>query len=364
MKITAFISNLSKGGAQGVFVTVVNYLKNNGHEVDVVVQNLDDAIHAKKIHPDIHIESLNVQAAKELFKPLKLYLKTNHVEYALVFSPEMSVMIYLAKKLTHGSFPICARCMNTLSVEYANAETFFRKYVTNWSLKKFYHKVDKVIAQSEGMGEDFIKNYGFLKEQVSIINNSLAVEFEKELDADNEIEKENYILYAGRLEKQKGLEMLLLAFSRMKNNTMKLYLIGNGSKRQELEEKARELNIADRVRFIEYTTEIVAYYKKAKVTALSSYYEGFPNVLVESLACGTPVVAFDLPSGPKEIIVEDQNGYLVEHLNIIELATALDKAVNKEWDVSAIKQTAARYRQSIIMEKYLDTINSIMPNNK
>lgn len=356
MKITAFIADLSKGGAQGVFVTVVNYLCDHGHEVEVVTQTLHDAIHQKNINRNIRITSLEVGSAKELLPPLVQFLNNNTVEKALVFSPELAVFLYWAKQITKKDFPICGRCINTLSVEYKNAESIFRKYITHFFVKRFYSKVDKVIAQSQGMGQDLIKNYGFAEKQVHVINNSLSTKFENEMLIKEVIEKEDYILFAGRLEKQKGLPMLLDAFSKLSNKVVCLKIVGSGGQREYLEQLAIEKNIMERVEFIEYTEDIQKLYKSARLTVLSSLFEGFPNVLVESIACGTPVVAYDMPSGAKDIIIEGENGYLVEYLNVEKFANAVDMALEREWNCDTVKQTVARFRQEIIMSQYTELL--------
>ena len=158
------------------------------------------------------------------------------------------------------------------------------------------------------------------------------------------------------IEKQKGLPMLLEAFAKLNDKKVRLKIVGSGSQRQMLEQLAVEKGIEKRIDFIEYTEEIQNLYKRAKATVLSSLFEGFPNVLVESIACGTPVVAYDMPSGAKDIIIEGENGYLVEYLNVDKFANAVDKALTKEWNCETIKQTVARFRQEVIMSQYMELL--------
>lgn len=354
MKITAFISDLSKGGAQGVFVSVVNYLYNKGYDLDIVVQNLIDPVYKDKINTKINITNLNVKSTKKIIAPLVKYVNENDVTNALVFSPEIAVTLLWARTLTNKQFSIIARCINTLSYEYGRSSSFFRKYVTHWCIKKFYYKVDHLISQSKTMADDLIANYNFSSEKISIINNALATKFEMELAKSNYQEKENYILYVGRLEKQKGLFMLIDAFSKLNDNSVNLLLAGSGNEKEALLKYAKDNEVFDRVNFLDYTSNIENLYKKAKITVLSSYYEGFPNVLVESIACGTPIVSYDLPSGPNEIVVDDVNGYLAKYLDVDDLSKQIDRALLKDWNQNTIKRTADKYKQSIIFEKYID----------
>ena len=161
--ITAFIFNLSKGGAQGVFVTVMNHYYDNGYNVHVVVQNLDESVYKEELREGIRISSLGTASAKKSVIAIINYVNKNVIENAWVFGPEMAVNVYLAKKICNKKFKIYARSINTLSVEYKYTETFFRKYVTQFLVKKFFHKVDIVVAQSNNMAKDLINNFSFKK---------------------------------------------------------------------------------------------------------------------------------------------------------------------------------------------------------
>lgn len=353
MKITGFIFNLSKGGAQGVFTTMINYFYDNGYDVEVVVQSLEDPIYSEKLRSGINVISLDANSAKDSLLALVKYVRHHEIENAWVYGPELAVNLYLAKTINKQKFPIYARSINTLSVEFSHTKSMFRKYVTHSLIKLFYKKVDAIVAQSNQMGQDLIENYGFGKNKVEVINNALADKYEIELKSSKTYEKLDYILYAGRLEPQKGLVMLIQAFSKMHNQSISLYIVGDGSQKCELTELCKELKIENRVKFISYASNLEEYYRTAKITVLTSFYEGFPNVLIESIACGTPVVAFDLPSGPNEIITTD-NGVLVEYLNVDAFSKACDEAIEKQWNTELIKNSAMKYDREIILNKYID----------
>lgn len=354
IKIVAFIFDLSHGGAQGVLVNVCNFLNSlDNVVVEVVVQNLKNAVYKNELSSDIQVTSFDVDSTKQMLKPLKEYVKKNDFDYAFAFSPEIAVNLVLARKKVKKDFKIVGRCINTLSIEFKHAKTFFRKYVTKNLIKRYYRNVDIAVAQSKGMADDLLSNFGFSKDKIVVINNAMNPKFESEARNNEAIcEKDDYILYVGRLEQQKGLEMLLESFRQIKDTNVKLYIVGNGSQKEMLKALAIEYKISERVKFVEYTRDIIDYFRKAKMTVLSSYFEGFPNVLVESIACGTPVVSFDLPSGPSEIILEGKNGYLVDYLDCEQLADKIDKALLNEWNQGEIKNTSMRYSRENIMSKY------------
>ena len=357
-KLTAFISSLGGGGAQGVFVTVINYFFALGYRVEIVVDDLENDVHSGRISDGISIIELKVNSAKQELPKLIDYLRHNSVEVAFAFSPEIAVNLYLCKKYLGLNFPVIARCINTLTLEYQYAEGRFRRMITSRLVKHFYKKTDLVISQAENMRQDLIDNYGFRKNQVITINNPLSEKYDKCINIEQK--RSNYILYVGRLEKQKGLEMLLQAFSMLENNNIELFLVGNGSKKTELRKMSESLGIDSMIRFIPFTTEIDSYYKNAVCTVLTSYFEGFPNVLIESIACGTPVVSYDLPSGPKDIIIPGVNGYLARYLDVDDFVMFLEKAINNKWDYEAIAETKKRFSRDKILLEYQKALSSFL----
>ena len=317
--ITAFIGSLGGGGAQGVFVTVMNYYIQLGYEIRVVVFTLSNDVHSDDLDERIIIECLHANSAKDALPKIFEYVKKKDIEIAFAFSPEIAVDLIIAKKILKKSFIILGRCINTLSYEYTYADGFFRKYLSKFFVKLFYHEVNIAVAQAEKMKKDLVDNFGFSLGQVVTINNPLGKKYTTKITPNLSVERENIILYVGRFEHQKGLLMLLEAYSKLKCDS-KLILIGEGSQLKAIQAKTRELHIEDSVEILPFKKDIENYYKKARITVMSSFFEGFPNVLSESIACGTPVVAFDLPSGPSDIICDGVNGYLVKYLDVDDLS--------------------------------------------
>ncbi len=356
-EITAFIPSLGAGGAQGVFVTVMNYYVSLGYKVKVVVGTLHNDVYSHDLAEGIEIIELNARSAKQSLFRIIDYVKRNNVELAFAFSPEWAVNLAIARDLSKKSFVILGRCINTLSYEYKNAEGFFRRVVSYRLIKMYYRKVDRVIAQASRMKDDLVENFGLRPEQVTVINNPLSDKYVKELQTPAENEREDYLIFVGRFARQKGLDMLFEAFSRIADKSVKLQLFGKGSMEQQLMDHARELGIEDRVEIHPFDKQIENKFRKARLTVMSSIFEGFPNVLTESMACGTPVVSYDLPSGPKEIVIDGVNGYLADYMDIGDLSKKIDDALNTDWDYLAVKKSVERFSMECILPQYKKLID-------
>jgi glycosyltransferase involved in cell wall biosynthesis len=117
---------------------------------------------------------------------------------------------------------------------------------------------------------------------------------------------------------------LLRSYALVKDKVKaKLVILGEGKERRNLENLSRELLIEDRVILYGYVNNPYKFMRNAEIFVLSSKLEGFPNVLLEAMAVGVPVVSFDCPTGPNEIITNRENGILVEPGNEKELSDAI-----------------------------------------
>ena len=137
------------------------------------------------------------------------------------------------------------------------------------------------------------------------------------------------ILTIGHYRYQKGYDLLMQAWSRVKNKKgWKLITVGDGEDKEKIIELTKALKIDDTVEINASTTNIIQYFEKASVYCMSSRFEGLPMVLLEAQSFGLPIISFDCDTGPAELINDGISGYLVEPENIDKLSVAIDNMIS------------------------------------
>jgi glycosyltransferase involved in cell wall biosynthesis len=154
------------------------------------------------------------------------------------------------------------------------------------------------------------------------------------------------VVFVGNLKPVKGLEFLLAAFATLREKTTgaRLHLIGRGPLEADLRKTVIDAGLDDAVRLEgeQSPAEVARWMSAADLVCLPSVNEGVPNVLLEAMACGTPVVASDV-GGIPEIVDPGACGYLVAPGDPRELADALERALGREWDREQIRRRTDRF---------------------
>lgn len=355
-EISFIISSLSGGGAEGVCVNIANGLADIGWNVTLIVLHLNDPVYQDKLNEKVNLVVLGVKHARHSFIPLYRHIKNNKLKMLVAFNYELAVILQILKTFTTLNYFLIARNINTLSKANEQSVPFLQHFIYRPIVNHFYRKVNHIINQCEGMRRDLVEFYPELKNRTSVIYNPVNQLVEEYADKTDlfKLEKQDYILCVGRLEKQKAFHYAIEAFAKIsyKHPTVRLKLVGKGSLENSLKEQAGRFGVADRVDFEGFKKDTIQYYIYAKATLLTSLYEGFPNVLIESITLGTPVIAFNCKSGPDEIVIEGFNGYLIDECNIEKTSKALDNELLNPLERNHICLSSNKYKVYLIVAEW------------
>jgi glycosyltransferase involved in cell wall biosynthesis len=162
-----------------------------------------------------------------------------------------------------------------------------------------------------------------------------------------------FLLSVGRLVPQKRFDILIAAFSRVARDFREwaLVILGEGPLRENLETQIYEQGVGGRVFLLGETADLLSFYEEAEFLVLCSDYEGFPNVLLEAMSVGLPVISTDCPSGPKEIIENGRDGILIPMNNLDALEGALRRLMKSNADRKSMGAAAKKNIQRFQWEE-------------
>lgn len=356
------IRSLETGGSERVCVTLANAAVNAGKTVRVVVLHLGRGHLRDCLDRRVELTDLGATHARTAVVKLALLLIRKKPKVVLVFNHQLAVLMIALKAVLRSDVRIVARNISNLAEKASRERSFWHGKVVPSIVRVLYRKADAIICQASGMAKELKSEFGIVEGRIRVIPNPLAPEFEQSLDGPAPIDPpEPRILFVGRLERVKGIHDLIDAFGRMlpRHPEAKLVLVGDGSLRRELDSRVRSMGLSASVVFKGECRDLIGEYRSARVTALTSEYEGFPNVLLESISQGTPVVSYDCPSGPREIVLDGENGYLVPSGDIGALAEKLSEILGSGFDRERVRATADPYRSERIVPRYFEILLSL-----
>lgn len=325
IKLLFVIDHLGGGGAESQLVELLNNLNRDEFKLYLFLtegggarlRNLKDDIEVLGFHRERRRRTLKaIIKLRRTIKEIKPDLIISWLEYS-TFLTSLST---IGMKTHH-----IASIRGDVGYIYSKEVNFgnFKKLL----LKLAYKKADKLIFNSYNVSE---KNKWIGNKNYAVIYNIFDIEKINKLPSKEEIRKNLklredlfYITFVGSLVKRKGVDLLMEAFKMIKDDKLKLLIIGRGELENVVKRTVKE---DERIDFLGYKENSLSYIKASDLFILPSFSEGIPNVIIEALACETPVIATDVDGIP-EIIKHKKNGLLIKPGNPRLIKEAIEFAI-------------------------------------
>ncbi len=303
-RIIFVLPSLRGGGAERVMLTILRHLDRSKFSLSLAVFTTNEAVYLSDLPDDVELINLECNRVRSALLKI-IHLLWNRRPH-IVFSTlsHLNLAIAIVKHLLPNRTRYIAR--ETSLVSYI-LQSY--RYPQIWSFLYlwFYKKLDLVVCQSCAMQSDLVLNFKFPEPKSIVINN--PIDFERiHLLATEPVayygvsEDSIKLIAAGRLSEEKGFDMLIEAVSLLDNKNITLTLLGEGPLSAQLLQLAEQKGIVNQINFVGFQSNPYAWFAKADAFILSSRYEGFPNAMLEAMACGTPVIATPAPGGTREIL--------------------------------------------------------------
>lgn len=327
--LSIFLPALGGGGAERVSTILANTLAEMGHSVDLVLAEAKGP-HLESVDSTVNVIDLRAGRVMSSIPALVKYLRSRQPQALLATLDHACVAALIATRLSGCDIRVVLRLANVLSTSIAQSRVIRSRFVLSPLIKLLYRRADKVIAVSDGVAKDAMRFAAIPPERLVVINNPVPTDHIQHLTKDSVelpsifVPNEPVVLAAGRLSPQKDFRTLIRAFAKVRvHRNARLVILGEGEQREELERLVTDLGLKPYVSLPGFVKNPYAYMARAAVFVLSSRWEGFPNVLVEAMAVGVPVVATDCMAGPAEILENGRYGQLVPVGDVDAMAAAI-----------------------------------------
>jgi GalNAc-alpha-(1->4)-GalNAc-alpha-(1->3)-diNAcBac-PP-undecaprenol alpha-1,4-N-acetyl-D-galactosaminyltransferase len=367
MKLTLVISSLERGGAERIISVLAGAWADRGNQVTLIT--FDDAEGpAYPLHPEVVVKSLRVpnELARNLFYALYRNVRRVRLLRRLIRQSQPDVVISFL------DFPniITLLAMWRLGIpvivsERANPQYDGLKPVWKRLRLHLYPRAAALVCQTSAIVTQ-------LQQKMKVRGYAIPNPVELPAPLTSMVPKDgsrnsHTVIAMGRLVPQKGFDLLLEAFARIagRHPTWSIKVLGKGSLQGQLEAQAGSLGLKDRVSFAGAVSDPFPLLSAADLFVFSSRFEGFGNALTEAMACGLPVISFDCPAGPADIIRHGVDGILVPPEDIAALASAMDRlmgnAAERERLARSAPEVLTRFSLKSVLAMWERVFDDVVP---
>lgn len=362
MKVLYLVPKInSEGGLERILSLKANYLMEHyHHEITILTQNKGNHNLFYPLHDSIKLYDIDLSGNRFqfIFKYLKGLKKViSEINPDVIIVADSMYKTFLIH-LVAGNKRIIYECHNSVYVRLSpDSRLFFLKWVPKflvWFNRYMAKKMDVFV----GLSDQTIQEWNIQKNG-KVIPNPNWLKTTKKADLDSK-----KILIIARHSYEKGLDRFFNIWKEIayKYPDWQVEIIGKEVENSEYKKEVIAMGISDSIIFTPPTKQIEAKYFEASIYAMTSRFEAFPMVLIEAMSCGIPVIAYDCPCGPRAIISNNENGFLIENNNQEQFATHLENLIEnselrKKMGDKA-KESVQDYDIETIMVKWNDLLTN------
>lgn len=315
--------NFNFGGAEKVSINIANLLANSGIKTEILVLDATGPLRPL-ISPSVTVQETKSKRSKDSFIEIARIIREKKPKIVLSNTVRMNLSVLLGKLIFRNKDTVyICREPNDPNMTHKGSNFYFT------SLFKFLYRIaDLIIAQNEKMKTDILQFYSVELSKIKVLHNPVVVECKKIKNQ----EEHGFVIFVGRLTEQKNIFMLLQAYKLALSKyeiKQKLYIFGEGELFSAVEKFIIENTLENHIKILPPVLNIYDYIAQAKCLVLPSLWEGSPNVVFESLSCGTPVILSPILEQYDEIITSPVYGIVLDKgissgEFIIQLADAIN----------------------------------------
>jgi len=355
--IAIYVPSFRGGGAERVMVTLANAFAERGYTVDLVLVTATGP-YVDEVSSAVNVVNLARKRVITSLPGLVQYLQRRKPAALLSAMSHANLVALLAKKIASCNTRIIVSERSNISI-LARQKRDIHFFVIRFLNRYLYRGADVIHAVSYGVCEATAKELRLPIERIHVVYNPVVTQKILRMSHDTvELrwlvkDERPFILAAGRLTKSKDFGTLIRAFALMQSKiNARLVIMGEGELRSDLEQLISEYSLQNSVLLPGFVENPFVVMRLAQLFVLSSAWEGLPNVLIQAMACGTPVVSTDCPSGPAEILEAGKWGRLVPVGDVEALAQAMVDTLT-ETEHPDVASRAAHFSEERAVNQYL-----------
>jgi glycosyltransferase involved in cell wall biosynthesis len=354
MRVALTVARHSVTGVPQVQTRLARELARRGFAVDLVVLGRWPAA---ELDQNVRLVEMGSSRAAVAFPRLVRYIRNSRPTAIISAEDHVNVITLLTARASGARVRVCV----TSHVPFfeSSAPPWRKGFWITRLMGYLYPKAHCVATVSAGLGDELARVINMPRAAIKTVYNPVVTEeMREQMEAASPhpwlIEGGPPVVCGcGSLHPRKGFDVLVRSFASLASEReARLIVVGTGRERSRLEALARDLGVAREVAFVGAVPNPLAYMAHAQLFVLSSTFEGLPTVLIEALACGTPVVSTDCPHGPREILDRGKYGALVPIGDHIALARAMTRTLDDPPDAAQLRERANAFTASRATDEY------------